>query len=265
MTSSHDIITVIKDPRHVLGKQFSFDSDGEIDKNSKVTVSIAEAIQHHVSNVEALENLLAEVSDDSHAAITNSAFPLIPIGVPFLILSEWEFKKRGIKRSENSITWPVSIEYNGKSWLALGRFKEHTSPSSWLLLDRDVDEYTPKHYTELSYDDWLIEVNRLLPGVLGCARLRAHSSSARVSYQGTPVGDGNGHTWIQVEKPDDINRMRSAVKARALAMGMAWSKPRYSRDTSEVIGHGFATIIDLSVFTTGRLVFAGKPEVCDAI
>lgn len=264
-SSIFDIITVIRDPRHVLGKQFSLGDDGVILKKSAVAVSIAEATQHHVPNVGALEKLLAQVSEDSHAAITNSAFPLIPVGKPFLILSEKEFDKRGIKRSDKSITWPVTFDYGGESLPALGRFKEHTSPSSWLLLDRDLDEYTPKHYADLDYEDWLVEVDKLLPGILGCARLRAHSSSARVSFQGKPVGGGNGHTWVQVAEPDDIKRMRSAVKARALTLGMSWSKPRHSRETGEVIGQDIASIVDWSVFTTGRLVFVGKPEVCDAI
>jgi hypothetical protein len=148
---------------------------------------------------------------------------------------------------------------------ALGRFKEHTAPSSWLLLDRDVDEHTPKSYADHDYEEWLTGVDKLLPGVLQCARLRAHSSSARVSCQGSPVGGGNGHTWIQVVNPADIDRMRAVVKARALVLGMTWLKPRRSRTTDEVVSHGIASILDWSVFTTGRLVFAGKPEVNHAI
>lgn len=262
---TRDIITVVRDPRNVLGKQFSFAEDGTIRKASKVSISIGEAVQHHVPDITALEKLLAAVAEDSHAAIINSAFPLIQVDVPFLIFSEAEFAKRGIKRSDPSVAWPVTVQYDGKSWPALGRFKEHTAPSSWQLLDRDVDEHTPQHYVDLDYSGWLAQVDKLLPGVMQCARLRAHSSSARVSYRGKPAGGGNGHTWIQVADPDDIPRMRTAIKARALDLGMAWTKPRHSRTTGEVVGHGFASIIDWTVFGSGRLVFAGKPEVHDAI
>ncbi len=159
----------------------------------------------------------------------------------------------------------MTLDYNGEDWPAIGRFIEHQAPSSWLLLDRDVDEHTPNKYANLNYDGWLTEVNKLLPGILQCARLRAHSSSARVSVNGKPVGGGNGHTWIQVANPDDIKRIRSAVKARALDLGMAWTKPRHSKSTGEVVGNDVVSIIDWSVFTTGRLVFVGKPEVRDAI
>lgn len=262
---SHDIITVVRDPRHPLGKQFSLDSDGTIHKKPAVAVTIAEAVQHHVPDVDSFAKLLREVSEDSHAAIINSAFPLVHVGQPFLILSANEFAKRGFDRADKSITWPVMLDYGVERLPALGRFKEHTAPSSWLLLDRDVDENTPEHYAKHDYEEWLTGLDKLLPGVLACARLRAYSSSARVSYQGSPVGGGNGHTWIQVVNPADIDRMRTVVKARALVLGMTWLKPRRSRTTDEVVGHGIASIVDWSVFTTGRLVFAGKPEVNHAI
>jgi hypothetical protein len=264
--NAHDILTVVRDPAHVLGKQFSFADDGvTVVKISAVYLSLGVAIQRHVPNITAMNKLLAEVAEDSHAAIINAAFPSVPVGAEFLILSEDELKKRGVKRNDNSGIWPVTIDYDGAAWPALGRFMEHQVPSSWLLLDRDVDEHTPKKYADLDYDGWLTEVNKLLPGIVQCARLRAHSSSARVSINGKPVGGGNGHTWIQVVNPDDIKRIRSAVKARALDLGMAWTKPRHSKSTGEVVGNDVVSIIDWSVFTTGRLVFVGKPEVRDAI
>lgn len=261
----YDIITVIRDPRNVLGKQFSFDADGQVVKNSSVAVSLGVATQHHIPNVLAMEKLLEQVSEDSHAAIINAAFPLIPVGVQFLILSEKEFKKFGIQRFDPAVEWPVTLDYGGKELPALGRFKEHTAPSTWVLLDRDIDEHTPQRYAELSYEEWLGEVDKLLPGLLRCARLRAHSASARVSHEGKPVGGGNGHTWIQLANPNDLNRLPSAIKARALDLGMAWTKPRRSRTTGEVVGQGIASIIDWSVLTTGRLVFVGKPETQNAI
>jgi len=263
--AASDIITVVRDPSRPLGKQFGFGSDGKLIKKSAVTVAVAEAVQHHVPDVTAMENLLANVAEDSHAAIINSIFPLIPVDEPFLILSEKKFRKAGIERFDPLVAWPATVSHEGQDWSALGRFKEHTAPSSWQILDRDVDEHTPKYYAELDYDGWLAEVEKLLPGLRQCARLRAHSSSARVYINGKPVGGGNGHTWIQVANPADIKRLRSAIKARALDLGMAWAKPRRSKTTGDVVGRDVVSIIDWSVFTTGRLVFAGKPEIQDAV
>lgn len=260
--NTRDIITVIRDPNHVLGKQFSFTEEtGKVEKRSTVAVSMGIAVQRYAPDVAALGALLAEVSDDPHAAIINSCFPKIEVGRPFLILSEDKFSKRGIQRGDISIKWPVSIDYEGSQWPALGRFKEHTSPSAWQILDRDIDKHTPPHYAALDYEDWLQEVDKLLPGILKCARLRAHSSSARVIINGIPLGSGNGHTWFQVADPDDIERFRSIINSRAVELGMAWAKPKFSRTTGEEIGKGIASIIDPAVFLTGRLVFTGKPGV----
>jgi hypothetical protein len=256
-----DIITIVRDPAHTLGKHFSFGADGKVIKKSAVSISLGIAEQRHVPDLAAMESLLTEVAEDSHAAIINSAFPLVPVDQPFLMMSENAFEKIGIKREDPGRTWPASLEYKEERWLGLGRFKEHTTPSSWVLLDRDIDEHTPKHIANLSYNEWLSEVDKLLPGVLKCGRLRAFSSSARVTVHGHPVGDGNGHTWVQVTDTADIERMRSAIIPRATDLGLAWTKPKFKRDTREVIAQSITTIIDPSVFVCGRLVFCGMPEV----
>ncbi|MBE7422834.1 MAG: hypothetical protein HS110_10475 [Zoogloeaceae bacterium] len=258
---SYDVLTVVRDPRFPLGKQFTIDAGGKIVKTTAVAVSIGLAVQHHVADIATLQALLSMVSEDSHAAIINAAFPRVPLDTEFLIFSEKEFMIRGIDRHDSSVSWPVTLPYRDAEYLALGRFTEHTAPSSWLLLDRDVDEHTPKHYASLDYEAWLAEVNKLLPGIADCARLHARSSSSRVSVGGAPVGGGNGHTWVQLVDAGDAERLRRVVKARAIALGMSWTKPRISRDTGEEVGRDVATIIDWSVFTHGRLIFAGRPVV----
>lgn len=257
-----DIITVIRDPNNPLGKRFSYNkATGHIEKESAVSVSYGLAIQHHVPDVESLRRVLQEVSDDSHAAIINGRFPLVPVGEEFLILSESRFAGIDIERANTSQAWPVDVEFNGTSYPALGRFKEHTAATSWLLLDRDIDAHTPERFAQMSYDEWLAAVDQLLPGVLNCSRLHAQSSSARVYFDDQPQGGGNGHTWVKIADPGDLDRLRQATPARAVEMGLAWNKPKYSRSTGEIVGGSIATIIDYSVFTPGRLVFVGKPEV----
>ena len=93
--SNRDVITVIRDPDHVLGKQFSFnEKTKQVEKNSAVSLACGTAVQRHVPDVKSLERLLSEVAEDSNAAICNSCFPLIPIDEPFLILSERLFRER---------------------------------------------------------------------------------------------------------------------------------------------------------------------------
>lgn len=259
---SNDSITVIRDPAHPLGKHFSLDqTTGNVRKESAVSVSYGIAIQYHVPDVEALRDVLQAVSDDRHAAIINAHFPLIPIEREFLILSESRFKATGIDRYDTAQRWPVALEFDGRSYPALGRFKEHAAATSWILLDRDIDEHTPEQFANMTYNEWLEAVNLLLPGITKCSRLHAQSSSARVYFDDQPQGSGNGHTWVKVANPDDIERMRKTIPARALELGLAWKKPKCSRTTGEIVGNSIATIIDWSVFTPGRLVFVGKPGV----
>jgi hypothetical protein len=264
MTNS--IITVIRDPANSLGKRYDLGDDGRIVKSPAVRVSFAEAVQHHVPDIGAMEELLADVAENPRAAITNSVFPLVPPGEPFFLMSENRYAKLGVDRKDPNRAWPVPIKYDGRTLPGLGRFTEHTAPSSWILLDRDIDKYTPEHYANLSYDDWLLEVDKLLPGILKAARLRANSSSARITVDGgKPIGGGNGHTWLQVADPADLERMRCSILPRALTLGMAWKKPKISKRTGEPCASSLTTIIDPSVFVHGRLVFVGKPEVSDAI
>ena len=261
-TITRDVITVIRDPNNPLGKRFSHDkATGKIMKDSAVSVSYGIAIQHYVPDVETLRDVLQGVSNDSHSAIINACFPLIGVGEQFLIQSESRFAALGVNRHDTTQTWPVEMEFDGKTYPALGRFKEHTAVSSWVLLDRDVDAHTPERFANMDYGEWLEAVNQLLPGVLNCARLHAQSSSARVYFNGEPQGIGNGHTWLKIANPDDLARMRQTIPAHALELGMAWNKPKHSRATGEIVGNSIATIIDWSVFTPGRLVFVGKPQV----
>ena len=262
--NSSDIITGIRDPRNNLGKRYSFESDGvTVRKDSNVLLSFGIAVQHRVADISALKELIGEVAEDRQAAIINSGFPGIPIGQEFLILSENELLTHGYTREYIVKNGPVTIKYLGKEYLAVGRFKECIAPSSWILLDRDIDEHTPPHYAELDYDGWLMGVDKLLPGISKCARLRVHSSSARVRVAGVPVGGGNGHTWVQLANAVDVLRLRSVVKARAIALDMTWKKPKRPRTTDGVVAYDVVSIIDWSVFTPGRLVFVGKPVLQD--
>lgn len=258
----NDVITVIRDPYNPLGKSFRYDQNtGEVRKDSAVTVSRGIATQHHIPDVASFRDLLQEVSEDSHAAIINARFPLIPIGQEFLTLSESRFKAMGIDRYDTEQLWPIELDFDGKSYPALGRFKEHSAATSWLLLDRDIDAHTPERFAKMSYSEWLEAVDLLLPGILTCARLQAQSSSARVFFGDKPQGRGNGHTWVKIANPNDLDRMRQTIPARALELGLAWNKPKRSKKTGEIVANSIATIIDWSVFTPGRLVFVGKPEV----
>lgn len=258
------IITVVRDPRNPLGKQFTLTADGKVTKKASVNVSFGMAVMHRVDTPETFAALLGQVGQDPHAAIINSSFNGIEIGEEFIILSAAEMEKRtGIASGNRQKQQGVhQISHEGKTHKAVGRFKENVRPSSWQLFDRDIDKHTPAKYADLTLDGWIDAVGKMIAGFSGVTYCHAASTSSRVYNAGVAVGAGNGHVWVKFVNPDDVERFRTAVIVSAAQVGMTWLKPRYSRqEPVKVVGQSLTTLIDPSVFTPGRLIFVGNPVV----
>lgn len=258
------VITVVRDPDHILGKQFHENADGTVSKRSAVSIAVGIAVQHPVKTLEELAGLLEAVGEDPHAAIINAGFHDIAMGEDFLLLSGAEIEKRcGIPQSDRQAQLGVhEVEFQGKTYKVVARFKENVRPSCWQFCDRDNDEHTPDHIAKWSNEEWVEAIAQVVPGFDRVSYLLAASTSSRVMQDGKPVGAGNGHLWFRVQDPSDIERFRVAFMVQAAAQGLTWLKPRYSRtEPGKVIGQSLTTIIDTSVFTPGRLIFVGKPEV----
>ena len=250
-----DVITVVIDEKHTLGKQFSVGEDGAISKTSAVSVSRGIACQYHVPDHGTLENVLRAVSENPNAAIINAGFSPAAIGETFVFLSKKSLVGLGLE--DDAVTTDGGMT-------AFARLKVHATPSTWQLLDRDEDHMTPTWAKAQSFEQWRISLDKILPGVMNVKMLRAHSSSARVlNADGAPVGGGNGHVWIKIADATDAERTRAAIIARALENDLAWTKPRMSKTTGQECGRGIATIIDASVWTVGRLIFVGRPTCTD--
>ncbi len=265
---SRCVVTVVRDPRQPLGKRFSLNPDGTVSKQSSVNVSFGMAVMHRIETHDQLAELLTKVGDDPHAAIINAGFNGIDIGEEFVILSSREIEARlGIPESDRERQKGVhQIVIDGKTYKAVGRFKENVYASNWQLMDRDIDAHTPAKYASLEIAGWIPALEPILPGIGKVSYVLTPSASSRVTRDGVPVGSGNGHVWIYVGNPEDIERVRSAVPILAAQAGMAWKKPRLSKiEEGKVVGHSLTTIIDPSVWTPGRLVFDGKPTVGDGL
>jgi putative DNA primase/helicase len=267
-TSNSNIITVVRDPQHTLCKHFTLNPDGKVSKQSAVNLSFGIAVMYDVENHDELAALLAKVGDDPHAAIINGSFNGIEVGEEFLILSEREIEARlGIPRSDREKQKGIhSLTYNGKDYKATGRFKDNVRASSWQYFDRDIDKHTPAKYAAMSVEEWITAISAICPGAAGLSYVLAGSTSSRVLHDGIAVGGGNGHAWVKVSDPDDVERFRTAMIVAAAQAKMTWQKPRYSRtDPDQVVGQSLTTIVDPSVWTPGRLVFIGQPVVSDGL
>lgn len=265
---SQSIITVVRDPKHTLGKQFSLNSDGKISKHSIVSVAFGFAVMHQVETHEDLAKLLQKVGEDPNAAIINASFDGINIGEEFIILSELEIERHlGIPCANRGKQKGVhQIQRDGKSYKAVGRFKENVSPSTWQCLDRDIDQHTPAQYATLSFEDWVSANFALVSTDSNVSYVKTASTSSRVLLNGAAVGVGNGHAWFQMNNPKDVERFRTAMIVSAAQANMTWKKPRYSRsEPKQVVGQSLTTIFDPSVLTPGRLVFVGQPVVSDGL
>ena len=263
-----DVITVVRDPKHTLGKQFSKNPDGTVSKKSAVSVSFGLAVMHHIKTHEDLVKLLQEVGDDPNAAIINSGFDGIEFGEEFIILSGREIETRlGIPRTDREKQKGVhTIIHEGKTYKAIGRFKQNVYPSSWQFFDRDNDKHTPPQFTSLNHEEWLAEVNAICPGLIDAAYCHVGSTSSRVLLDGKPVNVGNGHTWVKFKNPADVERFRTAVIVAAVKAGKTWLKPGFSKkEPGKVVSQSLTTILDPSVFTPGRLIFIGKPDVNEGL
>ncbi len=263
-----NIITVVRDPQNHLGKRFTRNPDGTISKQSFVKLALGIAVMRRVQTHDELADLLARVGDDPHAAIINASFDGIDVDEEFLILSEREIEHRlGIPWSDRQRQKGVHrITYEGKAYKATGRFKENVRASCWQILDRDIDSHTPAQFANLSFDEWLLAVGKILPGLDTVSYVKTGSTSARVICNGEHVGGGNGHVWIKMANPEEVERIRTALVICAAQAGLVWKKPRFSKtQKGVVVGNSLATIIDPSVWTPGRLVFCGQPCVGEGL
>jgi hypothetical protein len=258
--TTRDVITVICDPNNILGKRFTVADDGTVTKKVAVPPGFALAKQHHIPDAAAMRDLLRAVGEDPHLAIINSVFSKIPLNERFAILSEDQFKKRLQLEDRHQILGVHEVEHEGETLKAVARFKENMLPSSWQLLDRDVDDHTPEQFAQWDRDDWIRGIDQLLPGISSASLVCSPSTSSRVWYAGRPVGGGNGHVWFQVVNPDDVSRLRQAILPRAVERGLFWKKPKLARLTGQVVAEAPTTIIDTATLLTGRLVFSGKPD-----
>ena len=255
-------ITLVSDSYHPLGKQFEIGSDGQIVKRSNVKSALLIAQTVPAETPEAFAEILRQVGGDTHAALMNSYIPGTEDGEPFVIPSIAEAVKRlGLPADDRTrLAGEHRVAIDGREYRAFLRIKENMRPSAWMLIDRDVDPFAPDEFTNQGFTEWRSAMAEFLPGFDNVSYVYVPSSSSRVLKDGHPVAQGNGHTWVKLKNPRDIDRFRIASTLAAIKCGKAWPKPCYSRmEPGKEVRRSLATIFDPSVFVVGRLVFEGKP------
>ena len=179
---------------------------------------------------------------------------------PFKIVSEG-----ALANAANSAVGKVEggiHTINGKRVAA--RLKRGITPSQWMLIDADDPEGIPAEWAAMNIQQRLELLEPIIPGLSKCERIELRGSSARVHKEGEEPGPAT-HAWIKVSDADKIETLYTHTKTEMVLQDLCFMTPRYSKKTGESIGRGEArTVVDLSVWTTGRLVFCAQSDVSDA-
>jgi hypothetical protein len=100
----------------------------------------------------------------------------------------------------------------------------------------------------------------IAPGISRAERIELKGSSARVS-------DGikrhhPTHAWIRVSDPTKVALLKASVMIEMVNKGLSFQFEKKSTiDRARTVGIEARTVIDLSVWDAGRLVFTSKPEL----
>ena len=232
-----------------INKTFNLKDDDSVYKSSH-GIGQAYGMVLAPDTFEEMQSLLQVVSDEPAAVICNCGWKPVRLCDLFMFATETSLSKEGHARGDVIVV---------KGHKVFARIKEHSTPSAWLALDRDVDEHTPQQFRNLDVSAMLTLLANVLPGVDTCTRIETPSSSARIALDGKQYAQGNGHTWVKVADPSLVAMVKPEMIARCAEHGLVWHKPLQSKSTGEQVGTKTTTLIDISVWTPNGIVYAGKP------
>jgi hypothetical protein len=249
-------ITLLKSIKPaVVAKRFSKASDGAVKKQGVANVYEGACHTVRASGVDDLVEVLHHVTSSTDICIIPGSFAGAVDDEQFDLVTE----KTLAELAGSFIGDVAGGVHTINDRRVAARLKRGINPSEWLLLDADNPEGIPPEWAAMDIPQRLAMLEPLLPGVSRCERIELRSSSARV-VNGTDAPGKASHAWVRVDRPDLIEMAKASVQVRMVTAGLSFPSPRYSRKIAgKVIGHEHRTVIDLSVWTTGRIVFNARP------
>jgi len=273
--NEHSYVTVTWTEAH-QGKLFEsnwrekdFDpSNPKINKSTPFATGNAVAKTVRVENVKALESLLNEVSQDPNQAIVlgfakgTEPDDSTDTGEMYQLVSQKKFAdifpqqkppyKNPTRNKQDKILYAC-------------RTKQMFNRSSWMGFDLDMSPHMPPALQQLiatnPYMDLLCE---LCPQLRNVSYLTVQSSSSRVEYKGERMSAANTHIYMQCEFPTDLDRFSAAMLLKSVGTKFGYTHPVLDPDTGLVIPdrRGVpSSIFDRSVFSKGRVMFEGAPQL----
>jgi hypothetical protein len=142
----------------------------------------------------------------------------------------------------------------------IARLKVNLTQSSWQLFDRDIMPDMPEHLAGLSFDEWLAAMETMVPGFIGAGRVVVPSTTARVTVGGAPMEANGVHVFVRGQQADAWQAFGANLLMRSFLTGHGFMRPKYSKDTGDVIARVPWSIFDPTTFSCERLVYDGKPS-----
>lgn len=247
-------LTIIEAIRpDVVCKQYTM-TDGKLHKKAVAHVTNGKCHTVPVPNAAAMMHVLAKVTTSSNLCVVPGVWERAG-NAPFDLVTEAELAKL-LGAKDTPVEGGVHV-IGGRRVAA--RLKRGIDPSPWLLIDIDNPPGMPEDWQVLPLAERLMRLETLIPGISTCERIELRGSSARV-LEGDSAPGAATHAWLRVNRPDLIETLKVHTEVAMVTEGLAFPSPRHSRkEPGKVIGHAQRTLIDLSVWVTGRIVFNAEP------
>jgi hypothetical protein len=242
-------VTVVRTThgQHV-GKRFSLDSAGNVQKTTAANFSEFRAATVPVADLDALGAVIAGLRADEYiilGALHGAGFE------PYRLNSESWFERRKPGGGR-----PAGIVDIGDGIRRAGRFKENFQTCRYALIDRDFNPAMPE---ALHTDDagFAQQMEAVWPGFALAGKLIIGSSSNRVLRDGQPINRSpSQHIYVELgDGWQDWDALRTRLDARCINAGFGFIT--YSKADAVLR----RAIFDVSVLTAGRQVYEGAPAV----
>jgi hypothetical protein len=241
------------------GKTYTLKPDGVLKGYPVATIMEARAVTVEVETAAEMVKVLRVTTESRNQAIILSACNNDDaVGQQFRLVTEGALAEiLGHDVGEEGV-------YRIKGQRMAARVKRGMHASNWILIDADNPEGISEQSKALTLGERLERLAVVLPGISTCERIEYRSSSARV-INGSGEPGGPTHALIRVSDPSKIDTMREYLKVATVNAGLSFLTPRRSRkEPDKVVGQEHRTLIDLSVFLSGRIVFNAMPSVSKA-
>ena len=237
-----------------LGKVYALESDGRLTKQAVAQVTAGKVVCRNAPDAEALVRILAVVTERTDTAICpaiwggndgHDAFELVTQGrlAKLMHLPDSAPELGGVH------------ELGGRRVGA--RLKRGMIPSNWVLIDCDDPPGMPEELKYLTLAGRLERLERCLPGISSCERVELRGNSARVRKEGE-AASGPTHALLRISDAAKTDTLRHHLAVSTVERGLGFVS------TTKGGAAVMRSVIDLSVFVVGRLIFCSRPNTTNA-